>query len=451
MLKNNEIYEAEITGYTSEGEGVARIDGEVVFIPGTIEGETCRFRIVNIGKTVAHGVLTEVVRPSDMRTELSCKYAERCGGCVFHHMKYEEELRQKAQRVLDALNRIGGQQLETVEITPSPSQCGYRNKAQYPVSTVKGKPAAGFYQKRTHRVIPVENCGIEMETAEQVRRITVKWMNQYKIPAYDEQTGKGLVRHIYVRTGKVSGQVLACIVINGENAPKERELTEALRTGVPGLETVVLSINTKKGNTVLGNRFRTLYGNGTIEDVLCGYTFRLSPQSFYQINHDQAEQLYDCAVEFAGLSRENTVLDLYCGTGTITLCLAKRAGSAIGVEVVESAIHDAKENARRNGVENVRFFCADAGEAATQLAAEGTRPDVIVVDPPRKGLSADVIEAMVKMTPEKIVYVSCDPATLARDVKLLAGEYTLQKVKAFDMFPRCAHVETVCLMSRKEK
>lgn len=450
MLKKNEVYEVTITGYTSEGAGVARIDGEAVFVPGAIEGEHCKIRIEYTGKTSAGGELLKVLEPSPHRVRPTCKYAEECGGCAFLHMDYEEETRLKACRVRDALNRIGGQSLEEVPITGAPSIFYYRNKAQYPVADREGKPAAGFYARKTHRVIPVSKCKIQDKTSDLVRSAVVEWMERFAIPAYNEQTGRGYIRHIYARVGVESGQVMACIVAAADKLPREKELTETLRAQVPGLETVVLSINKKPGNAVLGKEFRTLYGNGSIEDTLCGLRFRLSPQSFYQVNHDQAEQLYAAALKQANLKKTDTVLDLYCGTGTITLCLAREAGQAVGVEIIESAIHDAKENAARNGIENARFFCADAGEAAKRFAEEGTRPDVIVVDPPRKGLSPDVIEAMVSMHPERIVYVSCDPATLARDVKLLSADYHLDHAEAFDMFPRTAHCECVVKLIRSD-
>ena len=275
-------------------------------------------------------------------------------------------------------------------------------------------------------------------------------MEQYHIRAYDEQTHTGYIRHIYIRFGTESGQILVCIVANCAQLPKKKQLVAALLAAEPGITTIVFSPNTKKGNTVLGTEFHPLYGDGTITDTLCGLQFRLSAPAFYQVNHAQAERLYEKAVQLAGLTGNETVLDLYCGTGTITLCLARHAKKAIGVEIVPQAIEDAKFNAAQNGMENAEFFCMDAGQAAKMLADRRTRPDVIVVDPPRKGVSADVIEAISAMAPQRIVYVSCDPATLARDLKLLtAAGYTLQTAEAFDLFPRCAHVETVVLLSRE--
>ena len=300
-------------------------------------------------------------------------------------------------------------------------------------------------------MVAVERCLILPECADCAKQAVLEWMRQFRVPAYDETQHSGLVRHIFVRHAEATGQVMVCIVANGARLPRENELVDALRDRVPGLRTVVLNTNLRRGNAVLGDETRTLWGDGFIEDVLCGLRFRISPRSFYQVNRAQAQVLYQKALDAAGLTGAETVLDLYCGTGTITLCLARRARQAIGVEVVDAAIEDGKKNAGRNGIENARFFCADAGQAALRLAAEGVAPDVIVVDPPRKGLSADVIEAIAAMSPERVVYVSCDPATLARDVKLLnAKGYALRHAEAVDLFPRCAHVETVVLLSHKK-
>ncbi|MBQ1281671.1 MAG: 23S rRNA (uracil(1939)-C(5))-methyltransferase RlmD [Oscillospiraceae bacterium] len=450
MLKKNEIYETEFTGYTSEGLGVARIDGMAVFVPRAIEGERCRVKILKVGKAVAYGKIEEIMQPSSHRIDSSCPYSALCGGCTFRHMDYDEEKRLKAQRVYDALTRIGGLELDGMDILGGETTEGYRNKAQYPVAMVNGKADAGFFRQRSHQVIPIEHCGIQSEDADRVRAATVAWMRKFRVPVYDETAHKGLVRHIYVRCAFKTGEILACIVANGQKLPHEQELVEYLREGVPGLKTVVLAVNTRQGNAVLGREFRTLWGPGYIEDELCGLRFRLSPRSFYQVNRDQAERLYEKAIALADLDASKTALDLYCGTGTITLCMAKRAGHVIGVEIIEEAIRDAEENAVRNGIENARFFCADAGEAAKRLAAEGTHPNVIMIDPPRKGVSLDVIEAMVEMAPERIVYVSCDPATLARDVKLLCERgYRADHAEAVDLFPRCAHVESVVLLSKR--
>ena len=714
MLKIGQIERVEITGYSSEGMGVCRIEGCAVFVPNAIRGELCDVKVTHVSRNSAHGKIERILIRSPHRISRACPEAKLCGGCQLHHMDYAEELNFKAQKVTDALRRLGGvkglppggkvppQGADegtsddwTVPITgadgsgmqnakcklqnegsgirdqrsgavaraicpldeatgtsaysaesPVGSRCtsrtaapgatsdafgplgqqatgettdpavgsdpliapviaadndaaapaaeasgdaslrcaavpeavyAYRNKAQYPIGLKNGKPIAGFYKNRTHEVVPIKRCAILPELFDRVKDVVMRWAEEDRVPVYDETTGEGLLRHIYVRKGSVSGQLMVCIVANGDRLPRENRLVHALCREIPGLASVILSVNTKPTNVVLGSEFRTLWGQDWIEDELCGFTFRLSPRSFYQVNHDQAQRLYEKAVDLADLHGTETVLDLYCGTGTITLALSRKAGRAVGVEVVPEAIADAKENAARNGVSNVEFFCADAGEAAKRFAAKafplggrchgeavtdegasrqlsvsedaavgadahigpacpdeaagsgqqaagddgceatgnrhqasdppvetniacpfspasllaqdeaagsgqqaagddgceaaGNRkqetrnemncplspvtchfppPEVIVVDPPRKGLAPEVIDAMVQMAPDRIVYVSCDPATLARDVKLLTAQgYTLTQAEAFDLFPRTFHVETVVQLVRK--
>ena len=447
MLEKNKIYEAEIVDYTAEGQGIARVEGCAVFVPNAIAGERCRIRIEKVGKTWAVGKITELLEKSPHRVNRECPVAKLCGGCDFWHMDYEEECRLKADRVRQALNRIGGEALETLPLLSAPACTGYRNKAQYPVASQKGRAYAGFFRAGTHQVVENARCLILPEETDRVKKLVIDYVNHYRISAYDEATHKGLLRHIYVRRGNVSGQVLVCLVVNGRKLPHPEDLIQRLKA-VPGFTSLVLSVNTKQGNAVLGEEFITLYGPGYIEDTLCGLTFRLSPRSFYQVNHYQAQRLYDAAIAQAGITKQDLVLDLYCGVGTISLCMAKAAGKVIGVEVIPQAVQDAKENALRNGIENAEFLCADAGKAALELEQTGIHPDVVVVDPPRKGLNADAIEAISKMAPRRVVYVSCDPATLARDVALLKDKgYCLQSAQAADLFPRCAHVESiVCLV-----
>ena len=446
MLEKNKLYDAEICDYTAEGQGVAKIDGCTVFIPNAIVGERCTVRIEKVGKTWASGKIAELLDRSLHRVNRECPVAKLCGGCDFWHIDYEEECRLKADRVCQALNRLGGEALKSVPILAAPECQGYRNKAQYPVASQKGRVYAGFFRAGTHRVVENERCRILPEETDRVKKIVIDYVNHYRISAYDEAAHKGLLRHIYVRRGAVSGQVLVCLVVNGRKLPCPEDLVARLQQ-VPGFTTLVLSVNTKPGNTVLGEEFITLFGPGYIEDTLCGLHFRLSPRSFYQVNHHQAQRLYESAIAQAEISKNDLVLDLYCGVGTITLAMAKAAGKVIGVEVIPQAVQDAKENAARNGVENAEFLCADAGKAALELSCRGIHPDVVVVDPPRKGLNADTIEALGKMSPRRIVYISCDPATLARDVKLLKQRgYRMKNALAADLFPRCAHVESiVCL------
>ncbi len=446
MLIKNQIYEAIITDYTSEGQGVARIEGCAVFVPNAIAGEIVRVRIEKAAKTWAAGKIVEIVEKSPHRRNRECPVAKKCGGCDFWHMDYEEETRLKAERVRQCLNRIGGESLETVEIMSAPTCYGYRNKAQYPVAAKKGGACAGFFRAGTHEVVENERCLILPEQTDAVKDAVMDYVNQFRVTAYDETAHKGLLRHIFVRRGAVSGQILVCLVINGRSIPKAHELIGRLKK-IPGFTTLVLSVNTQKGNAVLGDAFITLYGPGYIEDTLCGLNFRLSPRSFYQVNHHQAQRLYEAAIAQAEITKADTVLDLYCGVGTITLAMASAAGKVIGVEVIPQAVEDARDNARRNSIENAEFFCGDAGQAALELEKQGIRADVVVVDPPRKGLNADTIEALARFAPRRIVYVSCDPATLARDVALLKERgYRLKNALAADLFPRCSHVESVCTL-----
>ena len=449
MLIKNQIYEAVIDDYTAEGQGVAHVEGCAVFVPNAIAGEKVLLRIEKAQKTWASGKITQILEKSPHRVNRQCPVAKLCGGCDFWHMDYEEETRLKANRVKQALNRIGGENLEEIPILSAPTCQGYRNKAQYPVAVNKGKAYAGFFRAGTHQVVENSRCLILPEITDRVKDTVMDYVNQYRVTVYNEETKKGLLRHIYVRKGELSGQVLVCLVVNGRKLPHVPELLDRLKK-IPGFTTLVLAVNTKAGNAILGDEFITLYGPGYIEDTLCGLTFRLSPRSFYQVNHHQAQRLYEAAISQAGITENDLVLDLYCGVGTITLAMAKAAGKVIGVEVVEQAVEDAKENARRNSIENAEFFCGDAGKAALDLECRGIKPDVIVVDPPRKGLNADTIEALHRMDPRRIVYVSCDPATLARDVALLKERgFVLKNAMAADLFPRCAHVESIVCLCRR--
>lgn len=442
-LKVGQIHTAAVEGYSSEGLGVARLDGAVVFVPRAVRGETVDLKITRVMKTHALGEIVKIHAPSTERAAPDCPYYGKCGGCDFRHLSYTEELWAKRQRVQDALSRIGGSDVLVEEILGAKNPDHYRNKCQYPVGP---RGEIGFYQARTHRVVPVERCLLQPEVCDRTARAVGSWMRRYKVPAYDESTGKGLIRHVYARTNR-RGESLCCVVAAGRKVPREAELAALVLSAAPKTVGVVLNVNTKKGNVILGEQYRTVWGQDFIMDTLCGLEFKLSVPSFYQVNRDQAEVLYGKALEFAALAGEETALDLYCGAGTITLCLAGRAKRAIGAEIVPAAIRDAKENAERNGVRNVEFFCGDAAETAAELAARGLRPDVITVDPPRKGLSPEVIASAAAMGPERIVYVSCDPATLGRDVKLFAGYgYRAVRAAAVDMFPGTRHTEAIVLL-----
>ena len=446
-LEKGSIYTAVIDGYSSEGLGIARVNGAVVFVPHAVRGEEIDLRITKVMKTSCAGEIVKIHNPSPERMEPECPYAGKCGGCAYRHLTYPEELWAKHQRVQDALTRIGGLDLTVEEILGAKNPEHYRNKSQYPVGA---DGSIGFFQARTHKVVPIRRCLIQTEAADRTAQAVGEWMRRYKISAYDETTGKGLVRHVCVRVNR-KGESLCCVVVNGNKVPREPELAAYVTAAVPHTVGVLLNSNTRRGNVVLGDKYRTLFGRNYLMDTLCGLEFKLSMPSFYQVNRDQAEVLYGKALEFAGLTGNETVLDLYCGIGTITLCLAKAAKRVIGAEIVPPAIRDAKENALRNHVENAEFFCGDAADIAAKLESDGLRPDVVTVDPPRKGLAPEVIASVAAMGPEKVVYVSCDPATLGRDVKIFREfGYEAKRAAAVDMFPGTAHVETVVLLSKGE-
>ena len=444
-LQKNQLHTVTVSGYSGEGMGVARIDGRVVFIAGALRGEVCEIQILKVLKSVAYARVKRLLSPSPQRQESDCTAFPRCGGCAFRHMTYEEELALKRERVEDALARIGGSNVVVEEILGAEDTRRYRNKAQFAVGS---GGTIGFYRARTHEVITCETCLLVHREAEDAMRAVKIYLDKYSVAPYDEATGKGLLRHLYVRSNRV-GECLICLVVNGKKLPYEEDLSALLREACPSCVGIVLAINTKRGNVILGEAYRTLWGENHLEDTLCDLTFRLSVPSFYQINRDQAEKLYQKAIDFAAFMGSETVLDLYCGVGTITLAMAKHCKRVIGAEIVPQAIEDAKDNAVRNGIENAEFFCGDASAIAKKLASEHLRPNVITVDPPRKGLAQDVVESIVSMSPDRVVYVSCDPATLARDVRRFADlGYDAVRAAAVDMFPRADHVETVVLMSR---
>lgn len=435
-----------IQGYGSDGEGVGRLpDGMTCFVSGALKGEECLVQLDKVGKTCAWGHVVKVEAPSPARLEVDCPYYASCGGCGLRHMTYAEELEFKRQKVQDCLTRIGGCNVPVSVIYGSENTERYRNKVQFPISG----GAIGFYAARTHAVTDVEDCLLQPEACTRLRRALKEYMAAYHVPAYDERTGQGLLRHLYVRTNR-AGESLCCLLCNGKSLPCEDELAEALCNAEPGLVGVVLGVNEKRNNVILGDSYRTLWGQDYLMDSLRGLSFQLSVPSFYQVNAPQAEVLYGLALDFAALKGEETAVDLYCGIGTITLCLAQKARRVIGAEIVPQAIADAKENAHRNGLENAEFFCGDTSDVAFRLASEGIRPEVITVDPPRKGLAPDVIGSIVRMSPERVVYISCDCATLSRDAARFREQgYSLQKAVAVDLFPRTPHVETAALFVPK--
>jgi len=451
-IKKNTIFTVTIEGYTHEGDGVAHIEGRVVFVKGALKGEQCEIKVLKDSKNIIYARMEKLLAPSPSRIAPLCPNFGKCGGCDLLHMDYAEELRLKLRRVEDALRRIGGLDVKVTGITGADSIENYRNKAIYAVGKREGRTVTGFFRERSHDIVPTEKCLIQADVSDRASAAVRRWMDRYYIPAYNEELRSGVVRHVFCRYAYATKKALVTLVSNEKNLTHPEALIEEIRRQCPEAAGVVLNVNKTRGNTVLAGEFSTLWGDDFIVDELNGLKFKLSPRSFYQINSAQAEKLYGKALEYAALCGTETVLDLYCGTGTITLIMAGRAKHAVGAEIVEAAISDAWENAALNGIQNVDFICADAGDAARELETKGVLPDVIVVDPPRKGLSPAVIDTISALSPARVVYVSCDPATLARDLKIFETKgFKAMEATAFDMFPRCAHVETVVWMSRVDK
>ncbi|SDN30257.1 23S rRNA (uracil1939-C5)-methyltransferase [Acetanaerobacterium elongatum] len=451
-LKKNDIIPLEITDITNEGNGVGRADGLAVFVPMTVVGDILRVHITKVLKSYAYGIVKEIVAPGAGRITADCSVFSRCGGCSYRHMSYEAELNIKKKQVFDALKRIGGLHFEEQMIIPSPQTEGYRNKAQYPVrADENGHCIAGFFAQRSHRLISCTDCTLQPKLFEEVTNEVLAFANRYKIPPYKEENGSGLLRHIYLRYAGATGELMVCLVINGKNLPHADMLIQTLTEKHPQVKSIVLNHNRADTNVILGEKCTTLYGSGTITDILRGVKVRLSPLSFYQVNRLGAERLYEAVEEFAQPNESDLLLDLYCGAGTIGLSMARKVNKLIGVEIVPEAVDNARENAVLNGFSNCEFLCADASGAALELERRGTKPDIIILDPPRKGSDYECLSAVVRMNPSRIIMVSCNPATLARDLKQLEElGYKAEKARAVDMFPRTAHVECVVLMSRVE-
>ena len=444
MQKNDEII-VTVTDLTDEGSGVGKYEGIVIFIPSAAVGDVLRVKILKVKKTYAYGKIIEIMTPSKNRILPDCPVFSKCGGCSLRHIDYKAEAAIKESRVYETVKRIGGVDIKPQEIISSPSPDRYRNKAQYPISC-DGK--AGFYAFHSHRIIPCGDCILQpMEFAQIVSEVE-KWISIRGISIYDESAHKGLLRHLYIRKATATNELMVTFVINGDKLPFGEEITERLKSVCKtNLKSVQININKANTNVILGDTCRILYGEGYITDVLCGVKVRLSPLSFYQVNREMAQKLYEKAREYA-IPEGRDILDLYCGAGTIGLSMAEGAKSVIGVEIVPEAIEDARFNAANNGINNTRFICADATSAAEKLAKENISPQTVIVDPPRKGLTEELILTIAeKFAPERVVYVSCDVATLARDIKLFGENgYALKEYTPVDLFPRTAHVETVALL-----
>ena len=453
-LQKNQILTLRIERLSSDGSGVAHSpEGEAVFIPGAAPGDEARVRIVKDCGRYAFGILDELLTPSADRIPVDCPVAGPCGGCSLRHLDYAAELRAKQESVLDAFRRIGGLEVPVLDILPSPEVDRYRNKVQFPVGVDKnGVPCIGFYAGRTHRIVPCPDCKLQPGVLNEIGNALCAFFAQQGIRPYDEQSGKGLVRHIFLRRGAHSGQIMVCLVCTRAKLPHAEQLCTALREQFPAISTILLNVNAKNTNVILGSENHILYGPGYIEDNLCGVPVRLGPLSFYQVNTLAAERLYGVAAQYAQLTPDDALLDLYCGMGTIGLSMADQCRELIGVEIVPEAIESAKANAARMGdavAAKSRFFCADAGQAATQLAAEGLHPDIVMLDPPRKGCDEATLSAVVRMAPRRVVYVSCNPATAARDAAWLEKNgYHAEKVQPVDLFPRTKHCEAVLLLTK---
>lgn len=453
-LQKNQVLTLQVERLSSDGSGVAHSpEGETVFIPGAAPGDEARVRIVKDCKRYAFGILDEVLTPSPDRIPVDCAVAGPCGGCSLRHLDYAAELRAKQENVADAFARIGGLDVPVLPIVGSPEIDRYRNKVQFPVGTDKaGRPCIGFYAGRTHRIVPCPDCRLQPGVLNEIGNTLCAFFAEKGIHPYNEETGKGLVRHIFLRRGAHSGQIMVCLVCTRAKLPSAEELCTRLKEAFPDIVTILLNVNAKNTNVILGSETHTLYGQGYIEDTLCGVPVQLGPLSFYQVNTLAAEQLYGIAAEYAQLTPDDLLLDLYCGMGTIGLSMADHCRELVGVEIIPEAIESAKANAARMGAAvsaKSRFFCADAGQAAAQLAAEGLHPDVVMLDPPRKGCDEATLSAVVRMAPRRVVYVSCNPATAARDAAWLEQNgYHAEKVQPVDLFPRTKHVETVCLLSK---
>lgn len=450
-IKKNDIVTLKITSATAEGSGVGKTEGGIaVFVPQTAVGDEAEVRILKVKKTYAFGKLERIIKPSEHRIEPDCPYFSKCGGCVWRHISYDEECRIKRQRVIDAVERIGGIKTEFAPIIRADLVDRYRNKAQFPVGVGSdGKVKIGFYAFHSHRIIDCDDCALQPKAFALVVEITREFITLTNADIYDEATGRGRLRHIYIRLGEVTGELMVCFVVNGNGLKREDLLIKMLRDRLPNLKTVVFNSNREKTNVILGSKNRVAYGDGFITDELCGLKFKISPFSFWQVNRRQAEKLYNKVKEYAGLSGGEALLDLYCGTGTIGLTMAKDCKTLIGVEIIEDAVRDAEQNAALNKIENARFICADAPEAAQKLKKEGVSPNVVVLDPPRKGCGEELVNTVAEMSPDRVVYVSCDPATLARDLKFFAERgYRAVEVTPCDMFSRTAHVESVVKLAR---
>lgn len=450
-IKKNQEYIVEIIDNGYEGEGIAKINGVTIFVPGTIKGEKVKILIVKVLSSHAFGKVLEILEPSEVRKEADCTTYKRCGGCNLRHIKYEETLKMKQNAVQSLVNKTLKNKVEVQKTIGMENPFHYRNKAQYPIGVNKdGEPVIGVFAQRTHEVIPMENCLIQNPKSEEIAKFILQFIKDNKISVYNEKTGKGLFRHIVIKVGIKTNEIMCILVIKGKTIPKENQLIEELISKFSQIKTIVKNINMKNTNVILGKENINIYGDGYIEDILGKYTFKISPLSFYQVNPVQAEKLYNLGVEMAQITKQDTVFDLYCGIGTITLFMSKYAKKVYGIEIVEEAIEAAKENAKVNNVDNTEFYAGDVEVVLDDLINnKGISADIVMFDPPRKGLDRNSINNILKIKPKKIVYISCNPATLIRDLAFFEEHYDIKTIVPVDMFPFSSHVECCSVLSLK--
>ncbi len=453
MLEKNQCFTAEITDLTAEGNGVCRIENIAVFVPATAVGDVIRLKIVKVLKNYAFGIAEEIISPSEDRICSDCDVSKKCGGCVFRHISYEAECRIKDRIVKNAFTRIGGLSPEFEPFMGCDETSRYRNKAQYPLAySADGKAVCGFYAPRSHRVVPIDDCALQPKIFSEIIETVLDFINEHNISLYIEEQHSGIMRHVYIRKGAHSDEIMLCLVVRKDVSAELMPLCRTISEKFSNVKSIVMNINPDKTNVILGKKCVTLLGSDYITDIMCGNKIEISPLSFYQVNTTQAERLYAKALEYASPDSKSVIADLYCGAGTIGLSMARKAQKIIGVEIIPQAIENAKKNALHNNITNTEFYCGDAGKVFTQLRNNGCAPDIIVVDPPRKGCSQEALEVITEAEPEKIVMISCNPATAARDAKWLSEHgYIPVKVCGVDMFPRTGHVECVVLMSRDKE
>ena len=451
-VEKNKEYVVDIIDNGFEGEGIAKIDNFTIFIPNAIKGEKIKILIVKVLSSYAFGKIIEIISPSEYRVESDCATYQRCGGCGLRHIQYEETLKMKQNAVQSLVNKTLKDKIEVQPVLGMQNPYHYRNKAQYPIGTdKKGQPVMGVFANRTHEIIPIHTCFIQNQKTEEIAKFIFNYIVKNKISIYDEKTGKGLMRHMVTKIGIKTNEIMCILVINGKEIPKEKELVAEVINHFPEVKTIVKNINAKNTNVILGKENINLYGKGYIEDRLGEYTFKISPLSFYQVNPIQAERLYQIGIEMAEITKHDTVFDLYCGIGTISLFMSKYARKVYGIEIVEEAIDMAKENAKLNQVNNVEFIAGDVEETLDKLIhIEKIIPDIVMVDPPRKGLDNKSIENILSIKPKRVVYISCNPATLVRDLAKLEDLYEVKSIKPVDMFPFTSHVECVSVLNLKK-